>query len=246
MHKPPRIVSMEHVYYYYGEQCVLNNITFHATPGKITAVLGKSGSGKSTLLQVINGMIRPAKGEVFFLGNSFDYTNADSLRSQMGYVVQGVGLFPHFTVEENILIARRIQQKSLMKSNDRLEILMKSMNLPLSYKKKYPHELSGGEQQRVGICRALFHDPPMLLMDEPLGALDSITQEDILGEILSLQQTEPRTIILVTHNPYEALTLADDILILDDGRVLQHGGKQNVLNNPANELVERLTRIKAI
>jgi osmoprotectant transport system ATP-binding protein len=123
---------------------------------------------------------------------------------------------------------------------------MRKMNLPLSYKKKYPHELSGGEQQRVGICRALFHDPPVLLMDEPLGALDSITQEDILEELLSLQQTDPRTVILVTHNPYEALTLADDILILDDGRVLQHGTKEDVLSNPADELVERLTRIKAI
>lgn len=246
MSQPQRTLSLEEVYHYYGDQCVLKNVTFHATPGKITAVLGKSGSGKSTLLQVINGMIRPAKGKVFFLGNSFDYSNAELLRCRMGYAVQGVGLFPHYTVEENILIARRIQQKSPMPSNERLEILMTKMNLPLSYKKKYPHELSGGEQQRVGICRALFHDPPVLLMDEPLGALDSITQEDILQEILSLQQTEPRTVILVTHNPYEALTLADDILILDDGKVLQHGRKQNVLNNPADELVERLTRIKAI
>jgi osmoprotectant transport system ATP-binding protein len=237
-------LTLENISHWYGHRQVLGDIFFAATAKSITAILGKSGSGKSTLLQIINGMIRPARGQVFFLGNAFDYAKADKLRSQMGYAVQGIGLFPHLNVEQNILITTRIQKLRNVDTTERLDLLMSKMNLPLAFKMKYPHELSGGEQQRVGICRSIFHHPPMLLMDEPLGSLDSITQDAIINEILDLQKSDPTTIIFITHNPYEALSLADYILILDEGRVLQHETKQNILQRPANEMVERLIRVK--
>jgi osmoprotectant transport system ATP-binding protein len=239
-------LTLENISHWYGHRQVLRDISFTAAAKTITAILGKSGSGKSTLLQIINGMIRPAKGQVFFLGNAFDYSKADKLRSQMGYAVQGIGLFPHLNVEQNILITTKIQQLRNVDTTARLDLLMSKMNLPSTFKIKYPHELSGGEQQRVGICRSLFHNPPMLLMDEPLGSLDSITQDAIINEILNLQKSDPTTIIFITHNPYEALSLADYILILDEGRVLQHDTKQNILLRPADEMVERLIRVKRV
>jgi osmoprotectant transport system ATP-binding protein len=234
---------LEDIHHFYGQQCALEDVSVSFHDHKVTAILGRSGSGKSTLLQIINGMIRPSKGNVIFLGNDFDYAKANQWRLRMGYVVQGVGLFPHFTVEQNILISTRIQDLADLNAVERMDSLMNKMNLPLSFKKKYPYELSGGEQQRVGICRALLHNPSLLLMDEPLGALDSITRNDIQNEIRQLQQTEKRTIVMVTHNPQEAIVLADYILIMERGKVLQYDTKENVLNYPVNELAERLIHI---
>jgi osmoprotectant transport system ATP-binding protein len=239
-------LTLEHISHWYGHRQVLCDVSFTATEKTITAILGKSGSGKSTLLQIINGMMQPANGQVFFLGRPFDYSQANELRSQMGYAIQGIGLFPHLNVEQNILITTRIRKNPTIDTTERLDLLMSKMNLPPSFKFKYPHELSGGEQQRVGICRALFNNPPMLLMDEPLAALDSITQDAIINEILNLHKSDPRTTIFITHNPYEALSLADYVLILDEGRVIQHDTKENILQHPANEIVERLTRVKRI
>ncbi|MBL0741999.1 ATP-binding cassette domain-containing protein [Chryseolinea lacunae] len=236
---------LEGISHTYAQQPALHNVTVAFPGNKVTAVLGKSGSGKSTLLQVLNGMIRPAQGKVFFLNLPFDYAAADALRLRMGYVIQGVGLFPHLTVERNILLGTRLQNLSAQQPEARMDSLMTKMNLPLAYKQKYPFELSGGEQQRVGICRALLHNPPVLLMDEPLGALDAITREDIQHEILQLQKTEQRTIIIITHSPQEAAALADYILVLDEGRVLQFDTKENVLQRPVNTLVQRLTSTQA-
>jgi osmoprotectant transport system ATP-binding protein len=236
-------LALEDIHHYYGHHCALKGVTVQFQNEKITTILGKSGSGKSTLLQVLNGMIRPTKGNVFVDGQPFDYSKADEIRSLMGYVIQGVGLFPHLTVEQNIQISTLIRKVDGIRAVERMEQLMSKVHLPLSFRKKYPHELSGGEQQRVGICRALLHDPPVLLMDEPLGALDSITRTDIQQEILALQHSEPRTVVIVTHDPLEALTLADQILIVDNGEVLQHDTRKNVTEHPANELVKRLITV---
>ena len=234
-----KIVELVEVNHYYGEQTVLKNISANFSKNKTTAIIGKSGSGKSTLLQLVNGLIRPASGEVKIFGERFHYEEVTSIRLRMGYMVQGTGLFPHLTIAENISIAGRLTNTTVSKT-DRINKLMALVGLPESFQKKYPFELSGGEQQRVGICRALFLNPPILLMDEPLGALDPITRYEIQQEILKLQQLEPRTILLVTHDMREAKKLADYILVLHKGEVQQFDTTEKVLKSPENKAVEEL------
>ncbi len=161
------------------------------------------------------------------------------MRLRIGYMVQGTGLFPHLTIADNISIVARISPIPI-NSAQRVNELMALVGLPDSFQRKYPFELSGGEQQRVGICRALFLNPSILLMDEPFGALDPITRQEIQSEILKLQQLQPRTILLVTHDMREAKILADYILVIDKGEVQQFDIKEEVLQNPANAVVEKL------
>jgi osmoprotectant transport system ATP-binding protein len=232
------ITELINVSHSYNGQSAINNISLSFAEKKTTAIIGKSGSGKSTLLQFFNGLIRPAFGSVNVFGEALNYSQINSLRLRMGYMVQGTGLFPHLTVEQNISIAGKILKST--NSSQRVNELMNLVGLPESFKKKYPYELSGGEQQRVGICRALFLNPPLLLMDEPLGALDPITRQEIQTEVLKLQQLEPRTILLVTHDMREAKKLADYILVIDKGEVQQYDTAEKVLQYPANEVVEKL------
>lgn len=233
-------VVLKNVSHFFGKQEALHDVSVTFSSEKIIIILGRSGSGKSTLLQIVNGLIKPSAGSVSFFGSPFDYDRGHLLRRQTGYVVQGVGLFPHLTVEENILLASRIRHGSPKKDRPRMLELMSVMNLPESYRYKYPSQLSGGEQQRVGLCRALLHDPRLILMDEPLGALDPVTRHDIQREILKLQQYKKRTIVMVTHDVPEAITLADDLLVLHEGRIMQYGPKDSVVNKPANTLVSQL------
>jgi osmoprotectant transport system ATP-binding protein len=154
-------------------------------------------------------------------------------------MVQNTGLFPHLTVAQNISIASKLTGEQTNPLN-RTEELMELVNIPVTFKKKYPYQLSGGEQQRVGICRALFLNPPLLLMDEPLGALDPLTRHEIQNEIRKLQEIEPRSILLVTHDLREAKKLADFIVVMDSGRLLQFDTTENVLQKPGNEKVKKL------
>lgn len=223
----------------YNGHHALRNISWSVEQEKITAIIGKSGSGKSTLLQLFNGLVRPSTGRVDIFNTALDYNQLVSLRLKIGYMVQGTGLFPHLTVEENVSIPSKIAT-STISVEDRTEELMNLVGLSPAYKKKYPHELSGGEQQRVGICRALFHDPPILLMDEPLGALDPIIRQEIQDEIMKLQQLRPRTMVLVTHDMREAGSMADFILVLDNGEIQQYGARDEILRHPANDVVKKL------
>lgn len=223
---------------YNGHQSI-SDVSLSIEENKTTAIIGRSGSGKTSLLQLINGLIRPTTGTVNVLGEPLNYDRINSIRGRMGYMVQGTGLFPHLNVEDNISIGMKIFVSSINPSQ-RVDELMKVVGLPALYKKKFPHELSGGEQQRVGICRALFLNPPFLLMDEPLGALDPVTRQEIQEEILKLQQLGPRTILLVTHDMREARRLADYVIVLEKGVVQQSGGKEDVISRPANAVVERL------
>lgn len=233
-----KIAELLNVSHSYQRQRVINNVSLSFQEKKTTAIIGKSGSGKSTLLQFFNGLIRPTSGSVNIFGEALNYSQINSLRLRMGYMVQGTGLFPHLTVEDNISITGKIQKSTT--TFERVNELMNLVSLPESFKRKYPYELSGGEQQRVGICRALFLNPPLLLMDEPLGALDPITRQEIQAEILKLQQLAPRTILLVTHDMREAKKLADYILVIDKGEVQQYDIAEKVLQNPANTSVEKL------
>jgi osmoprotectant transport system ATP-binding protein len=237
---PIELINVSH---HFNTTVVLENITVAFEQHKITGIIGRSGSGKSTLLQVINALIKPSKGHVLFYDKLVYHLDPYEMRQKMGYVVQGIGLFPHLTVEENILLSSKIAKRS--PDPLRIDALMKMVGLPVTFKKKYSFELSGGEQQRVGICRALFNNPPVLLMDEPFGALDSITRYEIQQEVLQLQKAEPRTILFVTHDIREASRMADNILVIDGGKIQQFDKKEAIFESPSNESVRKLIETSA-
>jgi osmoprotectant transport system ATP-binding protein len=230
-------ITLENISKFYGDQQALLDIELTFTDDVTTAVVGPSGSGKSTLLQMINGLVRPNHGTVVVFGKPIDYQRLPELRLHIGYAVQGTGLFPHLTVEANITLLARLIKWDAERIKARTEELMELVNLPFSYVQRYPHELSGGEQQRVGLCRAMMLNPQVFLLDEPFGALDPITRNEIQREFLHLQRSEARTIILVTHDLREALKLAQRLVILDQGRLVQHGTCAEILENPANGFI---------
>ena len=221
----------------YGDKVALDQLNLSIEKNKTTAVIGPSGSGKSTLIQLINGLIRPSEGRISVLGGEIDYNELPQLRRQMGYSGQGTGLFPHLTVAENITILAQLEKWSDERIQARTEELMNLVDLPLSYSLRYPYELSGGEQQRVGLCRAMMLDPQIFLLDEPFGSLDPITRTEIHKEFLKLQKFKARTMVLVTHDLREALKLADHVLILKSGHIEQSGTRDEILKNPASEFV---------
>src|SRR5579872_2051001 len=162
----------------YGKDTALRDVTIEFADGVTTAILGPSGSGKSTLLQLINGLVRPSEGTVHVFDRPIDYGHLPALRRQIGYAVQGTGLFPHLTVEGNVTLLARLVGWSKDRIRQRAQQLMSLVNLPWEYAVRYPHELSGGQQQRVGLCRAMMLNPPVFLLDEAFGALDPVTRRD--------------------------------------------------------------------
>lgn len=231
------LVSFENVSHTYGGSPALENLTFAVDDNKITAIIGRSGSGKSTLLQIINGLVRPTQGRISVFGKPINYSIITQTRLKIGYSVQGTGLFPHMSVYNNIALLGKITNQQRHETEMRVDMLMSLVNLPPGFKTKYPYQLSGGEQQRVGICRAMLLNPPIFLLDEAFGALDPTTKNEIHTELLNLQKIEPRTIIMVTHDLPEAIKLADNIMILEKGIIQQYGTKDEVLKNPANDFV---------
>ncbi|MEX2592420.1 MAG: ATP-binding cassette domain-containing protein [Anditalea sp.] len=229
MSKESNLVELNHITQVFGDQTVLSDVTLSFKRNSITAILGKSGSGKSTLLQIINGMIRPLRGKVTLKGHPLDYKRVHELRLQIGYVVQHVGLFPHMTVRENISLLGKISEKPQDEIKERLEELMEMVRLPLSYLDKYPHELSGGEQQRAGLCRAMLLRPSLLLMDEPFASLDYGTKQGIYDHLLAIQKKESRTVIIVTHDWEESVTLADHFIWIADGKIKATGDKTDLV-----------------
>jgi osmoprotectant transport system ATP-binding protein len=221
----------------YGPHTALADVDLTLADDVTTALVGPSGSGKSTLLQLINALVRPERGTVHVFGVPIDYDRLPELRRRIGYSVQGTGLFPHMTVGQNVSLLARLTGWDRKRTVDRAAELMKLVGLPVEYAHRYPHELSGGQQQRVGLCRAMMLDPAIFLLDEPFGALDPITRSEIHAEFLRLQSLAPRTIVLVTHDLREAMKLAQRLVILESGRVVQHGPCAEVLRAPANDFV---------
>ncbi len=215
------ILSLESIYHAYGHQSIFENLNLSIAEKSIISILGKSGSGKSTLLQMMNGLVHPDKGLVSVFGEALDFKKIEELRLKIGYAVQSSGLFPHLTVEKNIMLPGIIAKRLEAPLQSRLSELLGRVNLPLSVKAKYPSELSGGEQQRVGLCRAILLNPPIMLLDEPFSALDDETKNEIHDQFLFIQKAEPRTIILVTHNNQEAEKLADSIFLIEDKKLKQ-------------------------
>ena len=226
----------------YGDQRALDDVSVGFAKEKITVIVGRSGSGKSTVLKTINGLVRPSSGIVLLSGQPLHYDHLNSERQRIGYVVQGNGLFPHLTVNDNISIPGRISGTI---DPARVNELLRFTDLPENYANKYPHELSGGEQQRVALCRALYLNPPVLLMDEPFGSLDPLTRRDLHRKILELRTTFKLTMIIVTHDVSEAMRLADNLLVLDGGRVQQSGSREQVMKAPANQFIEELLQASA-
>jgi len=231
-------ITFGHVFKSYRDSdYALHDIHLDFAENVTTAIVGTSGSGKSTLLQLINGLERPSRGKIFVFGAEIDYTKLPALRRRLGYAVQGTGLFPHLTVAENIALLAVMEKWEPPRIKMRTEELMQLAGLPLDFSSRYPYQLSGGQQQRVGLCRAMMLNPKIFLLDEAFGALDPITRSEIHEEFLHLQKIEPRTIVMVTHDLKEALKLAQQIVILNKGRIEQMGNGEQLLENPASKFV---------
>jgi len=223
-----------------GNVVALENVSLKLKLGQTTAILGESGSGKSTLVQLIIGLLRPDSGTVKTLGADIDYDKPRPLRKRIGYAIQDVALFPHLRIRDNIVLPGRLSGWSEPDRASRLQELLDLMQLPEDVLGRYPHELSGGQQQRAGLCRAMMLHPELLLLDEPFSGLDTLTRRSIHEQFLSLQERESVSCVLVTHDPQEAINLAQDLVVMRNGRLQQHGTVEEVMNRPANNYVGRL------
>ncbi|HWI20675.1 MAG TPA: ATP-binding cassette domain-containing protein [Vicinamibacterales bacterium] len=204
-----------------GGRAVLRDVSLRIAAGETVALVGRSGSGKTTLLRLINRLLEPDAGQVIVEGQPTTVWDPIALRRRIGYVIQDAGLFPHMTVAANIGIVPRLLLWEEARVASRIDELLAMVDLePAVYRGRWPDELAGGQRQRVGLARALAADPPVLLMDEPFGALDSITRAELHAEFRRVQSTLQRTVVLVTHDLAEAEALADRIAVLHDGRII--------------------------
>lgn len=217
----------------------VDSVSFEIPKGELLVLIGPSGSGKSTTMKMINRMEPHTSGKISINGKDNNSYVASDLRRGIGYVIQQIGLFPHYTIEKNIAIVPQLNGWSQEKIKPRVNELLEMVGLdPKIYATRYPKELSGGQQQRVGIARALASDPEIILMDEPFSALDPITREQLQGELISLQKKLNKTIIFVTHDMDEALKMGDRIAIMKDGKLLQLDTPEKLLHEPAHGFVE--------
>jgi osmoprotectant transport system ATP-binding protein len=232
------MIHFKQVSKHFAGKAVVRDLTLEMAKGEFTVLIGTSGSGKSTTLKMINRLVEHDRGEILFAGEPIEKFRAQDLRRRMGYAIQSIGLFPHWTVEENIATVPQLLKWPKAKIRDRVTELLELLNLdPKQFRHRYPHQLSGGQQQRVGVARALASDPEVLLMDEPFGALDPVTRATLQEEVARIHKITHRTIVLVTHDIDEALALADRIVLLNDGQVVQQGTPLELLTRPATPFV---------
>jgi len=223
----------------------VNEVSLEVPDGKTAVILGTSGSGKTTLMKMVNRLCEPTSGRIFVEGTEIRALQVNDLRRRIGYVIQQIGLFPHWTVAQNVATVPGILGWPKARIEARVDELLDLMGLPPGeFRKRYPSQLSGGQQQRVGIARALAADPDIMLMDEPFGAVDAITRGHLQEEFLALQQRTHKTVLFVTHDVEEALLLADKLIVMDGGRVLQYDTSFNVIAHPANAFVAQLIGAK--
>jgi osmoprotectant transport system ATP-binding protein len=209
---------------------IVSDISLEIPPGETLVLLGRSGSGKTTLLKLINGLLLPSKGEIFVQGRPTSGWDPIRLRRGIGYVIQEAGLFPHFTVEENVALVPSLENWEAPRRATRVEEMLRLVGLePREFAHRRPRELSGGQRQRVGVARALAADPPILLMDEPFGALDPVTRAELQREFGALVRRLGKTIVFVTHDLREALLLASRIILLEAGRIVANAKPQEFL-----------------
>ncbi|BAD65563.1 betaine/proline/choline family ABC transporter ATP-binding protein [Shouchella clausii] len=216
----------------------VDNLNLKINKGEFVCFIGPSGCGKTTTMKMVNRLHEATEGQIIVNGKDIRKQDPVELRRSIGYVIQQIGLMPHMTVKENIVLVGTLLKWPKSKKDERAKELIKLVNLPESYLDKYPHELSGGQQQRIGVLRALAADPPLILMDEPFGALDPITRDSLQEEFKKLQKDLDKTIVFVTHDMDEALKLADRIVIMKDGKIIQTGTPDEIMRSPANAFVE--------
>lgn len=221
----------------FNGKAAVSDLSLTVAEGEFCVLLGTSGSGKSTTLKMINRLVEFDSGEIRFAGESIRQLDARALRRRMGYAIQSIGLFPHWTVEKNIATVPALLGWSKREVTQRITALLALLNLDAQLLNRYPHQLSGGQQQRVGVARALAADPEVLLMDEPFGALDPVTRGALQQEMLRIHRLSGRTIVLVTHDIDEALTLADRLVLMDNGEIVQQGKPAELLTQPKNDFV---------
>jgi len=222
----------------YGQTMALKTIDLFIPEGKTTILLGQSGSGKSTLIRIINGLIQPDNGgTVFFEGIPVTSQNALELRHKMGYVIQEGGLFPHLTAYQNVALMASYLAWSAERIDKRVTELAQLTQLPLDMLSRFPTQLSGGQRQRVSLMRALILDPDLLLLDEPLGALDPMIRSELQTDLKQIFQTLGKTVVIVTHDIGEAGFLGDQIVLLRDGQIVQQGSLADLVHTPADLFV---------
>ena len=235
------MIELDHVTKRYGSSTVVDDLSLTIGDGEFCVIIGSSGAGKSTALKMINQLIPLSAGAIRIDGRDARSVAPEELRRRMGYVIQSIGLFPHWTVERNIGAVPALLGWPAPRIRDRTHELLAALKLdPESFRRKYPHQLSIGQQQRVGIARALAADPDVLLMDEPFGALDPITRDALQSEIARIQRESRKTVVFVTHDMEEALKLASRIAVMDRGRLVQAGTPLEILAAPASDFVRDL------
>jgi osmoprotectant transport system ATP-binding protein len=232
------MIEIDQVTKSYGDRRVVDSLSLTVAAGDFCVLLGSSGCGKSTTLRMVNRLIAIDSGSIRVAGEDVTQVPPEMLRRRIGYAIQSIGLFPHWTVEDNIATVPRLLKWPQGQIRDRVTELLELFRLePEGYRDKYPHQLSGGEQQRVGVARALAGDPELLLMDEPFAAVDPITRDALQAELARIHQATTKTIVFVTHDIEEALRLATQIAIMNEGRIVQLGSPLEILEHPANDFV---------
>ncbi len=232
------MIELQGVSKAYGPRAAVQDLHLHITAGELVVLIGPSGSGKSTTLRMMNRLVECDQGTIRFAGQDIRTLAPEALRRRMGYAIQSVGLFPHWSVEKSIGTVPRLLGWPQDRIRARVGELLDLLQLPpATFAQRYPDELSGGQQQRVGVARALAGDPEVLLMDEPFGALDPVTRVTLQQELKRIHRLSGKTIVLVTHDIDEALFLADRVVLLDAGRIVQVGTPLELLAQPASDLV---------
>ena len=236
-------IRFEHVTKSYGEREILNDFNMEIRRGEFLTIIGSSGSGKTTVLKLINGLISPTFGIIYVDGKDISKEDQTLLRRNIGYVIQGIGLFPHMTVRKNIAyVPGLLNHRDKEKTRRAVERLIDVVGLEQEMLDRYPSELSGGQRQRVGIARALAANPDILLMDEPFGAVDEITRKMLQNEILRIHEQLGVTIVFITHDIKEALKLGTRVMVMNKGHVEQFDTPDNIRNHPSTPFVQELVQ----
>lgn len=235
------IIRLEGVFKSYRDNKILKDFNLDIKKGEFLTIIGSSGCGKTTILKLINGLLTPDDGKIYVGGEDISKVNQIELRRSIGYVIQGVGLFPHMNVRKNISYVPNLTKRESKREIElKVEKLIKVVGLSEDMLNRYPSELSGGQRQRIGIARALAASPSILLMDEPFGAVDEITRKLLQEEILRIYKDLNVTIIFITHDIKEALKLGTRVLVMDKGEVIQLDAPQEIIENPRTNFVRQL------
>lgn len=219
----------------------VDHVSLTVNEGEFITILGSSGCGKTTLLKMINRLYEPDSGSIILFGEDISTVDVVKVRRRIGYVIQQIGLFPHYTVSENIATVPKLLGWDKEKTAARVDELLNLVGLePKEFRERYPAQLSGGQQQRIGLARALAIDPKIMLMDEPFGAIDSITREKLQDELLNLHREMGKTILFVTHDIEEAFKLGDRVIIMNEGKILRFDTPEAIIRQPADPFVQSL------